>query len=631
MHLCRNIQNKMTLLLIHSPLVQVNTPYPAIPNLTAFMEDQGYKTVQVDISIKLINKIYTQDFLRPIFTEAFEREKLSKKAAAVAMKKDAYLSCIEPVIRFLQGQEDGLAVRIASGDLLPKGLRFRNLDEEALDWAFGNNGLHDRAKHLASLFLLDLTDFISEMTSSKFGLIKYADQISLAAETFDSLAEELANENLDPIDSLMLEIFKTEMDSAMPSLVGFSIPFPGTLYSTLRMAKFVKENYPDTKVVIGGGYVSTELRQITDPRIFDFVDFMILDDGELPLLKLSQFLEGKATEEELVRTLFLNSSSTIQSPRNLDANIPFNDLPAPSFKGIDWSQYISMMDFTNPMHRLWSDGRWIKLTFAHGCYWSKCAFCDTSLDYIGRFESAKVDRVVEKIEELIAVNPVRGFHFTDEALPPQLLVQFAERLIEKNIVISFWGNIRFDPYFTAERCQILAKAGCIAISGGLEVASDRILKLINKGISIGMAAQVAQNFTSAGVMVHTYLMYGFPTQTYQETIDSLEVVRQMFEQGLIQSGFWHRFALTIHSPVGVNPKKFSVDYDMGVYNPFANNAVEYYTESDDALDYERVDAALKSSIYNYMQGVGFDIPLSRWFNDPKARTTLPRKFIAKLL
>lgn len=55
-------------------------------------------------------------------------------------------------------------------------------------------------------------------------------------------------------------------------------------------------------------------------------------------------------------------------------------------------------------------------------------------------------------------------------------------------------------------------------------------------------------------MVHAYLMYGFPTQTAQETIDSLEMVRQMFEQGIIQSGFWHQFAMTAHSPVGLDPK-----------------------------------------------------------------------------
>jgi radical SAM superfamily enzyme YgiQ (UPF0313 family) len=128
----------------------------------------------------------------------------------------------------------------------------------------------------------------------------------------------------------------------------------------------------------------------------------------------------------------------------------------------------------NPMHRLWSDGRWNKLTVAHGCYWKKCSFCDVTLDYIGRYDAAAADVLVDRIEAMIAETGQTGFHLVDEAAPPAGLRALAERLLARRD-ITWWGNIRFEKTFTPELCQLLARSGCVAVSGGLEVASDRLL------------------------------------------------------------------------------------------------------------------------------------------------------------
>src|SRR5690606_41040208 len=136
-----------------------------------------------------------------------------------------------------------------------------------------------------------------------------------------------------------------------------------------------------------------------------------------------------------------------------------------------------------------------------------------------------------------------GFHFVDEAAPPNLLKAMSEEILKRNLKVTWWGNIRFDPFFTAEVTQLMKKAGCIAVTGGIEVASERVLKLIDKGISIEKVAVTTKNFKDAGIFVHAYLMYGFPTQTMQETIDSLEVVRQLFKKNYLSSAYWHRFAL----------------------------------------------------------------------------------------
>jgi len=280
------------------------------------------------------------------------------------------------------------------------------------------------------------------------------------------------------------------------------------------------------------------------------------------------------------------------------------------------------------MHSLWSDGRWNKLTMAHGCYWGKCTFCDISLDYIKRYEPLTAKLLVDRIEEIIAQTGESGFHFVDEAAPPALMRALSIEIIRRKLTITWWTNIRFEKSFTRELCILLRASGCIAISGGLEVASDRLLKLIDKGVTVEQVARVTNNLTESGIMVHSYLMYGYPSQTIQETIDSLEMVRQLFELGIVQSGFWHQFALTTHSPVGQDPEQFGV---LPHYNTitFANNDIQF--DDSTGIKHSKFSYGLKKSLYNFMHGVGFDLPVTDWFEFNVPKSTVKFNFIESCL
>ena len=115
-------------------------------------------------------------------------------------------------------------------------------------------------------------------------------------------------------------------------------------------------------------------------------------------------------------------------------------------------------------------------------------------------------------------------------------------------------------------------------------------------------------------------MYGFPTENAQETIDSLEVVRQLFEAGVIQSGFWHQFAMTAHSPVGLNPDQFKVKIENKELGTFANNDL-IHSDSTGA-DHERFSEGLRKSLFNYMHGLCFEFPLQDWFEFKVPKTTV---------
>ena len=592
----------MKILLVTPPLTQLNTPYPATCHLVGFLRSQGLVAEQMDLSIELINALFTRQKLEEIFEIVSTHSKLSKPNRILLQNADFYAKTIEPVMRFLGGKDSSLAQRFCSLEFWPQSKRLPNDDD--LEWGFGMIGNYDRATHLCTLFLKDLCDFINQTIDSRFELIRYAESLCLRLPEFEPLQQEL-NKPLSLIDELMLDLFSKKMADSKPDMVGFTIPFPGNLYSALRCAQWLRQYHPNIKIVLGGGYVNTELRSISDSTIFDYTDYITFDDGELPLLRL---LNGG----ELIRTLYRSETGEIVRI-NFDSkeNVKFAEIGAPDYDGLVQNNYINMIELTNPMHALWSNGRWNKMMLAHGCYWGKCTFCDGGLDYINRYESAPIQLIVDRMETIMRQTGQSGFHFVDEAAPPALLRKLAEEIIRRKLTLSYWTNVRFEKSFTPELCYLMAQSGCIAISGGLEVASPRILKLINKGITIETARESMKNFAEAGIMTHAYLMYGFPTETARETIDSLEIVRGLFEEGYIQSAFWHRYAMTIHSPSGQCPENVGakrIDIPVGT---FANNEIPFSTPNE--IDLEYYGKGLNLATYNYMQGAGYDINVREWF------------------
>lgn len=618
-------------LLLIPPFTQMNTPYPSVAYLKGYLNTRGINSVQADLSLEVILAIFSAEGLRELFAEIDKRKgKLSPNAQLMLAGRDRYQTTIDPVISFLQGKGDTLAYRICNSGYLPEAGRFTT-DEEELEWAFGTLGMRDKARYLCTLYLDDLSDLIQETVDPEFGFSRYAEHLGRSASSFDGIAEAL-KQPIGFTDRFLLRLLKEKIDQLAPKAVALSVPFPGNLFSALRCAQWFKEQYPELPVIMGGGFVNTELRAVTDKRLFRYIDYLLLDDGEDPLFQLLQYLDGAVAKEALVRTFCLSDSGD---------EIVFLDNPSypmcrqsetgvPDYTGLLLDKYISVIEVMNPMHKLWSDGRWNKLTLAHGCYWGKCAFCDGSLDYIKRYEPNTACQLVDRMEQLIRETGESGFHFVDEAAPPALLREMAEEILRRGLTVAWWGNIRFEKSYTAELCDLLQRSGCIAVSGGLEVASPRLLKLINKGVTVAQVARVANNFTGAGIMVHAYLMYGFPTETAQETIDSLEIVRQLFCLGLVQSGFWHRFAMTAHSPVGLHPAEYSCRVTEPPFGGFARNDVQF--EDATGCRHEQFGEGLRISLFNYMNSTGFDMPLHKWFGGLKVpRTSIPPNYIEKIL
>src|SRR5436190_23666520 len=97
------------------------------------------------------------------------------------------------------------------------------------------------------------------------------------------------------------------MERVQPKLVCISVPFPGNLYTSLRCGQWIKKNYPEVKVLMGGGFANTELRSLSDERVFEFYDYITLDDGEAPIENLVAFILKYKTQDELKRTFLLQN------------------------------------------------------------------------------------------------------------------------------------------------------------------------------------------------------------------------------------------------------------------------------------------------------------------------------------
>jgi len=619
----------MNILLVTPPLTQLNTPYPATAYLQGFLKKSNYNVHQADLGIELINRIFTRNSLEIIFQQAeyiFET-KTSKNIRHIFTHHQQYILTIDAVMNFLRGEDLTLATRICTGKFLPEASRFKTIAD--LDWAFGNLGIIDKARHLATLYIEDLTDFIRETISPHFELGRYAEHLSLFADDFSPL-EVAVNKKTNFIDTIMQDILEEKILLRKPDLIGFSIPFPGNLYGALKCGQYIKTKYPQVKIAWGGGYVSTELRDLTESIVFNYVDYILLDNGEPGILKLIEYLQNKSSSEELVKTFIRDDSGKVVLKGMYNPfRIPFSECESPDYSDLPLKQYISLIEMANPMHKLWSDGRWNKLTLARGCYWAKCAFCDTSLPYISDYEPISAITLTDRIENIISQTSTTGFHFVDEAAPPKVLRELSEEIIRRKLIISWWTNIRFEKAFDADLCSTMSKAGCIAVSGGIEVASNRLLKLMNKGVTIEQAANSAYHLVNNKIMVHAYLMYGFPTETIQETIDSLEIVRQLFHGKLIQSAFWHRYAMTIHSPSGKNPETYGATLVDSSKGSFANNEISYTDDLN--IDLQSLGDGLRKATYNYMHGLCLDWPINRWFEIKIPKTTVSGNYIKDVI
>lgn len=575
-------------IIIQPPMVQLNTPYPSGAYLLSFFK-KLYQEKQIegcinwyDLSITLFHKIFCKQGLEHIFEKS--KKNALKLAQDFEQKEDAntafqlrryvsqaesWCNWVDAIISIVcenkySGRE--LTHEFVRSAFVPRGNRM-----ETYLTSLNRDVSADDSRILASLALADLADYITFTYDKNFSLIRYAEHLATSKSSFEKIEENLnspiLNDFLKPIINELLTKNKQNK-----TLFCISIPFPGTLEAAIFIAKEIKSFDPQNfSVAFGGGYVNTELRNLQEKGIFKYCDFISYDKGygsflhifdsfcntkkdfssvfaEKPFYNVKHFFNQKIIDGTNFESNFPNEITTLYAKKE---NKYVRSI-VPDFSTIDFSLYPRLADDTNPMHRIWNDGAWLKAYMAYGCYWHRCAFCDTSLDYVKGFCNTDIENLFYGLEKQTQLTGVKGIHFVDEACPPVFMQKFALLNLaasSKAQKISWWGNIRFEKTFSKDLADLLAYAGLTAVSAGIEIATGNGLSSVNKGTSMEHIVCACCAFKEAGILVHSYMIFGFWNQTKQDLINSMETLRQMFKAGLLDSAFWHKFSLTIHSTV----------------------------------------------------------------------------------
>jgi len=363
--------------------------------------------------------------------------------------------------------------------------------------------------------------------------------------------------------------------------------------------------------------VNTELRDCRDEGLFAYIDHLSFDRGYGAYA--DWFRQNcPAGDGTFPRRAFC-PPDLAEFERIVTASV------VPDYSDVELAAYPRLADTPNPMHRLWSDGAWLKVMLAHGCYWHRCSFCDVTLDYIHGFRPVDVAALHAGLTAQADSSGVRGVHFVDEAAPPRSLRDFAllNRTVDRPL--SFWGNIRFERAFSSDLAEFLSSGGLVAVSGGIEIASEEGFKAVDKGIDLENLVGTCAAFKEAGVLVHAYLIYGYWNEDAQGVVDAAETMRQLFAAGLVDSAFWHKFVLTRHSRAydewkrGLHrdgPKPLiPLARDGGdpeTPAAFANNDLSFRGEEDS----KRYSAPLEEALTAWMAGEGLSRSVRKWFPFP---------------
>lgn len=666
----------MKVVIIQPPIVQLNTPYTSGAYLQDFFKKlksfsnldsqlspaafelakkAGYQIDSVewkDLSIELFHRIFSKEGITQLFHNtkdkalkmALEAENQSDEITAYNLRryvltKESWINWIDKIVALLVENKSGRETlhEFVRSAHVPRGNRMEtylaNLNREVSV---------DDGYLLASLALADLADYITTVYDNNFALIRYAESICASdlskEEILKTTNSPVLKDYLSPlVENLINTVSSSQQEPSF--LFCVSVPFPGTFAAAMFICKQLKSTFgKNALITLGGGYVNTALRSVNQAELAAYIDCFSYDRGYsfytellangLPAAAAYQtesVFGGEVAQGKANQTKTSSTSSNRQELIEIENFMTKN--VAPDYDGIDFTKYPRLADDINPMHRIWSDGAWLKAYLAHGCYWHRCLFCDTKLDYVNCYKPVNIKNLYSSLLEQAKKSGVYGVHFVDEAAPPKMLEDFAS--LNKDKALTFWGNIRFEKAFSRDLADILAKGGLIGVSGGIEMACGEGLSNINKGIDIKTLVFSLAAFKEAGILTHAYMIYGYYNETPQMLIDSAETLRQLFKAGLLDSSFFHKFTLTKHSTlfaeweVGKHP-------DLHPIFP-KNNFTDYELHFKGEEKSEKYGAPLSLAVNAWMHRKSLDKPVEKWFNFPMPKPTVKKDFVEKAL
>ncbi len=332
------------------------------------------------------------------------------------------------------------------------------------------------------------------------------------------------------------------LDLSTYSFIGLSITDLSQLVPGLTLARLLKK-YTNAKIGIGGNYifkVEPDLKKI--PQIFsEYCDYLTIGDGETAIVELAEYIAGKRDVADVHSLVYADENSVVHTNERAPL-LNLDKVSYPDFDSYDFSKYLSPETV-------------IPVQLGKGCYWGKCTFCDF---YTGqqKFDMKSVIRAVDEVEYLSKKYNSKLFTFVDEAVPPKFYNEFAKEIKRRNIEIYYYSFARLEKAFTPEVLKNLYDSGARFFMWGYEAESERIMKLINKGIDLSYRKKILADSRDAGLWNLCTFLLCYPTETPEELQSTIDVI---YDHELVNSCTPSNFALKKNailkdeaSTVGIN-------------------------------------------------------------------------------
>jgi len=379
------------------------------------------------------------------------------------------------------------------------------------------------------------------------------------------------------------------LKAAGAAVVGLSVSSVNQSIGALTLARLIKEELPETLVVVGGNTFNRFIGQLRENSLlYRWVDGYVVGEGETALLRLAEAMGGDRNLEQVPNLFWRRDwqepAAELPEPGMIQENprAPAEDLsalPIPDFDGLPMDRYFSplpVLPLETSRGCPWARCAFCSLETSRGCPWARCAFC--SHFKLGEsFRYRKPDVVLEDIRVLQEKYGSSHIVLVDNSIPVRSLREISRGLIERKLKINWTCYTRYSKSFTPEFCGQLAESGCRAIWYGLESASQRVLERMDKGTTVDVARQVTQNCLDAGIAVDLFCMVGFPGETAEEALETLAFLLE-FKEKIVELNCLFSlepFALDSCSKVGTAPEEYGVTIG----------------ESDDGMPVTRADSA----------------------------------------
>jgi radical SAM superfamily enzyme YgiQ (UPF0313 family) len=507
----------MSVLLINPPFGTLDKPYLSIPVLASYLQSKNVAVKAVDANNEFYRRFLTREntdhgrfYAEERLGELNERRELS---FAGVME---YCRLVRALLR---------------SHLLPDNLS---------DLFEHNNGLSYRRKlqaldgaiRLASApyfpELIELPSYIAPFSEySSHDIYLAACGESLLQKTFERILAPLLKDN--------------DLKA-----VGISVCLPNQILPAFHCARVIKRIRPGMHVTVGGSIISCHMRNAEGTRLFEMIDSMVLDDGEVPLAILLQELSKREPDFAKAPGLVYLSDGKICRSQPVEP-LDMQMTPAPDYEIFPLDNYLQPREDLKAPFRL-----------SRGCRWGRCSFCRTDLSMVRHCQQPSADYLYTQLRDVVMQTGLRHFQFIDDSASPEILRALSQQLIDANLRITWFTNIRFSPRITSDLCSLLHRAGCRELKMGLECYNDRILRLMNKGTATKLIDRVLSEAARGGLPIHANMIVGFPTETEEEALSSFKRVWELYKNGLIRSYVYSPFQILPYSRIARSLEEYGI-------------------------------------------------------------------------